>query len=139
MASTYFNLREANGLIPWLEETFRDLDPIRREAGELTEKVVNAEARVRVNGNSAQDYTADRSRLSELVGLISKRIEEVRGRGIIVRDLKTGLVDFPTLEEGREIYLCWHRGEPEVAYWHETNIGFAGRQPIEPQRYDEEG
>jgi hypothetical protein len=49
---------------------------------------------------------------------------------VIVRDLERGLVDFPGLREGREIYLCWEEGEPEVAHWHETDAGFSGRQDL---------
>ena len=47
--------------------------------------------------------------------------------------LDHGLVDFPTTLDGRWIYLCWHAGEPEVAFWHETSEGFAGRRPITPE------
>ena len=133
MASTYFNLREANELIPWLEDTFRAMDPLRREAGELRDRIAGAEGRARVNGGGgAQGDPGDRRRLAEIIETLRQRIAEVQDRGIVVRDLETGLVDFPTLEEGREIYLCWHRGEPEVAHWHEVSEGFAGRRPIEP-------
>ena len=50
--------------------------------------------------------------------------------GIIVRDVATGLVDFPSQREGREVYLCWIRGEERIDFWHETNRGFAHRQPL---------
>ena len=133
MASIYFNLREANELIPWLEESFRSIDPIRQQAQELRERISNAEQRVRVNGGGGVDSQMEsRRRLEEIIELIRSRIAEVQSRGIIVRNLETGLVDFPTLEEGREVYLCWHRGEREVAYWHEVDTGFADRQPIDP-------
>lgn len=51
--------------------------------------------------------------------------------GVIVRDLDTGICDFPSLREGREVYLCWRVGEEGIAWWHETGAGFAGRQPID--------
>jgi hypothetical protein len=54
-----------------------------------------------------------------------------RGRGIVVRDVEQGLIDFPGLREGRQIYLCWRLGEDAVNFWHDRETGFAGRQPLE--------
>jgi hypothetical protein len=51
--------------------------------------------------------------------------------GVIVRDLDTGICDFPALREGREVYLCWRVGEDRIAWWHETDAGFAGRTPLD--------
>jgi hypothetical protein len=50
---------------------------------------------------------------------------------IELKDLSTGLVDFMARREGREVYLCWRLGEPEVGYWHELSTGFAGRLPVD--------
>ena len=50
---------------------------------------------------------------------------------IVLRDLERGLVVFPSMREGREVYLCWvEREEDEIAYWHDLEAGFAGRQPL---------
>ena len=51
--------------------------------------------------------------------------------GIVVRDIDRGLIDFPAIIEGREVYLCWQLGEEEVGYWHELDAGFDGRQPLD--------
>jgi hypothetical protein len=53
-----------------------------------------------------------------------------QGRGIVVRDIEQGLIDFPGHREGRQIYLCWRLGEDAVAFWHDRQTGFAGRQPL---------
>ena len=134
MISTYFNLQQANELIPRLEEIFEAIAPMRRRARGLLEEIAAAEGRLRGNGGGGVGDEVERSRrqLEETVEAIQGRLEEVQSRGILIRSLDTGLVDFPTLEEGREIYLCWRSGEREVAYWHETDTGFAGRQPIDP-------
>ena len=51
--------------------------------------------------------------------------------GIVVRDVRSGLIDFPTVREGRIVHLCWRRGEPlRIEFWHEVDAGFAGRQPL---------
>jgi len=54
-----------------------------------------------------------------------------RDRGIVVRDIEQGLIDFPGLRERRQIYLCWRLGEDAVNFWHDRETGFAGRQPLE--------
>ncbi len=50
---------------------------------------------------------------------------------VVLRDLETGLVDFPSLRDGREVYLCWQEGEDEIAFWHEVDAGMAGRRPLD--------
>ena len=56
--------------------------------------------------------------------------EELHKLGVELKDPNTGLVDFPSMRNAREVYLCWRLGEPGVEYWHELNAGFAGRQSI---------
>ena len=58
-------------------------------------------------------------------------IEKLAQLDIELKDLQRGLIDFPTMREGRVVYLCWELGEPEVAYWHELDTGFGGRQPLD--------
>ena len=56
---------------------------------------------------------------------------ELREMEVVLRDLDRGLVDFPALRHGREIYLCWVEGEPSIEYWHEPDAGFDGRRPLD--------
>lgn len=57
-------------------------------------------------------------------------VEELTDLGVEIKDVHTGLVDFPCWKDGREIYLCWRQGEPTLAWWHELHTGFAGRKPL---------
>ena len=57
-------------------------------------------------------------------------LEELAKLGVELKG-PDGLCDFPSLRDGREVYLCWRHGEPKVEFWHETHAGFAGRQPLE--------
>ena len=50
--------------------------------------------------------------------------------GIVVRDPASGLIDFPSIRDGREVFLCWRLGEDAVAWWHPIETGFAGREPL---------
>jgi hypothetical protein len=57
-------------------------------------------------------------------------VERISGLGIILRDVESGLVDFPAERDGNEVYLCWRLGEDHVGYWHPPETGFAGRRPL---------
>lgn len=57
-------------------------------------------------------------------------IGELQEMEIVLRDLDRGLVDFPAMRDGREVYLCWEEGEPEVGFWHDRESGYGGRQPL---------
>lgn len=59
-------------------------------------------------------------------------LERIHSLGVVVRDVRAGLIDFPALRAGRVVYLCWKTGEPlSLAWWHDLEAGFAGRQPLD--------
>ena len=62
----------------------------------------------------------------ELQGIV----DDIVAEGIIIRDIPRGLVDFPHIRDGREVYLCWVSGEDNIGFWHETDRGFDHRQPL---------
>jgi hypothetical protein len=77
------------------------------------------------------------SELAELAAAVEREsaalAEAVRGiqeLGAQVKDLDTGLIDFPARNRDEDVLLCWQLGEPEVAYWHGPDDGFAGRRPL---------
>jgi hypothetical protein len=74
-------------------------------------------------GAVATQVVRDFERLQEVL----RRIEEI---GAELKDVNTGLLDFRSLKEGREVYLCWRFGEEDIEFWHELDAGFAGRQPL---------
>ena len=61
---------------------------------------------------------------------LQRAIAELQGADIVVRDVIRGLVDFPAVRDGEEIYLCWIVDEPEIEHWHELDAGFAGRRRL---------
>jgi hypothetical protein len=65
------------------------------------------------------------------VAELRKNLEQIARNGVLVKDLEIGLIDFPTLFDGREVYLCWKLGEPNIGFWHDTTEGFAGRKSID--------
>jgi hypothetical protein len=72
----------------------------------------------------------DLARFRGLVEALREQIEAIQETGCVIKDIEVGLVDWPALHQGREVLLCWKYGEPEVAFWHETHTGFAGRRPV---------
>jgi hypothetical protein len=55
---------------------------------------------------------------------------QIKSYDVLIKDVRNGLIDFPSRREGRIVLLCWRYGEPEVAYWHEIDTGFGGRQSL---------
>ncbi len=127
-----FTLEEANDLVPWLEERFEAMAPLRAELVRQQEELLSLLRRRRSNGHSSsEEEIAESERVvSELTRRLQEAVAEITGRGIQVRDIGRGLVDFPSNREGDIVYLCWQRGEPAIDWWHPTDTGFAGRRPL---------
>jgi hypothetical protein len=122
MEERLYTVDEANELLPFLAPTLVELREKFEEAALIKRKMAGAS---RSNGwSTARDeWTSKLARVDELM-------DRINGWGIQLRDITTGLVDFPGIREGEEIWLCWRLGEPEVAYWHSRDEGFAGRRPL---------
>ena len=128
-----FTVEEANKLLPrliqWLEELQKDRDRILAleveiDALELvTEKKKDSGVSPSLN-LKVEEYTS-------LVDRFYSRVDEIQGTGCLLKDLDSGLVDFYSLQNNRVVLLCWKRGEPEVAFWHEINGGYASREGLQ--------
>jgi hypothetical protein len=74
-------------------------------------------------GHLRERLEAGQAEVQELIG-------EITGHGVQVKDPAQGLLDFPSVIDGEEALLCWHVGEPRIAFWHSPEDGFAGRRPL---------
>ena len=74
---------------------------------------------------------ATRTRRDETAAQLRNAIEQIQEIGCVVKDLDIGLIDFPTVFRGREVYLCWKLGEGAIEYWHGVDEGFRGRKAID--------
>lgn len=130
----YFNLLEAEALLPKVQQLLqqiRDYKTIYESSdGELNQIA----QRVALTGG----MVPPRERVLELRGQketsargLKRCLEQFAEIGCLVKDLDTGLIDFPTLYRGREVYLCWKSGENGITFWHRVEDGFAGRKPID--------
>ena len=120
-----FTVEEANALLPRLKELLDDVaihrDAVRERAPRL-EPILQA-AKTNGGGRIGSEYGVEAYNLY-------LAIERIRGLGVILKDLDMGLLDFPHEREGRVVFLCWHPPEESVAFWHEIEAGYAGRQPL---------
>ena len=70
------------------------------------------------------------ARIQAVIDQMQAAVERLDAWDVMLRDIETGLVDFPALVAGRQIWLCWRLGEGDVAWWHELSSGVAGRRPL---------
>jgi len=120
-----FTVEEANALLPKLQELLLD---VGRHRDELREKAPHMEpiltaAATNGGGRVGSEYGVEAYNFY-------LAIERIREEGVILKDLEMGLVDFPHERDGRIVFLCWHPSEDRVQYWHDTNTGYSGREPI---------
>jgi hypothetical protein len=121
-AVRYFSVEEANALLPTVAELVREL----REAHEaMEERQDDVTESIPTNGGG----TVHREFLDASTRA-AKALDRLQELGIVVRDPSSGLVDFPAVREGQEVFLCWRLGEDSVAWFHPPETGFAGRQPL---------
>lgn len=121
----HYTLEQATAALPWVRER---LERLREAQAQLTEKEARDALSEAAPGNGGGEPG---SVVSEgFLGLRSA-LAELQEMEIVLRDLERGLVDFPALREGREVYLCWvEQEEDEIGYWHDLDAGYAGRQPL---------
>ena len=132
MMERLFTYDEANDLVPWLEERFAAMQPVRDTLVDKQEELLGLLRRRRSNGHSSseEEISAAESEVARLTRRLQDAVKEITDHGILVRDISRGLVDFPSNRQGETVYLCWQRGEPSIDWWHPTNTGFAGRRPL---------
>ena len=129
-----FTLAEAQSLLPSVDRLLRKAVALKAEYTGAERRVQSYQQRIVVMGGMLVDRAQIRQvreKRDETAANLRGTIEEVQELGCVVKDLDMGLVDFPTLFQDREVYLCWKLGEPAIAFWHGVDEGFAGRKAID--------
>ena len=135
----YFSLPEA-------ERLRKELEPVLIEAMEARRKLADAELQLtslaeriqRSGGMTIPFERTARLRLdrNQQEDAVRDAIERIHSTGCLVKDLDTGLLDFPARLHDQEVYLCWKLGEDRIRFYHRQDEGFAGRKPIDPRDSD---
>lgn len=129
-----FTLREAGNLLPQISRLTTEAVHLKSEYDRADASVQALAQKIMLLGGLLVDQTRaaeSRHKRDRLQEKLKATLEVIQQTGCVVKDLEMGLVDFPTLFRGEEVYLCWKLGEPEIQFWHGVNEGFAGRKPID--------
>jgi len=134
-----FTHPEAESLIPQVDRLLRHAISLRADYEEAEGAIRQFTERVMLMGGVTVDRekaVQAKSRRDSAAALLRGAIQEVLDVGCLIKDLDIGLIDFPTLFRGTEVYLCWKLGEPAIRFWHGVDEGFRGRKPIDQDFLD---
>lgn len=132
--SKHFTLDEAQALLPVLETLLKRAIEAKRDAEEIEEKMQALSRKVFFAGGMLLDPERLRRRRSAHESHVQRAkdsLAEIDAIGVQVKDLDTGLLDFPCVINGETVLLCWKMGEEEIGFWHTLEGGFSGRQPLD--------
>jgi hypothetical protein len=131
-----FSLSEA-------ERARREVEPLlieamenRRKMGDLDEKLSAVANRILMMGGITVEYESIarvRFEHNRMISQIKDALDRIHATGCVVKDLDSGLVDFPAILKNEEVYLCWRLGEDRIRFYHRQDEGFSGRKPIDPE------
>ena len=141
MAEKYFDRREAEELLPAIEPFLEEAQKQKRALDSITAEISNAALRIMMLGGSLPPFAElnrKKNQREKVAEQLNQTVDEIQQTGCLVKDLDTGLVDFPSLRGGEKVYLCWKLGEERIGYWHGIEEGFAGRKPLDDVKPEEE-
>ena len=135
----YFTLAEANQRLPLVRAIVSDIVELFRDVTERRQRLIDLIEHNQLGSKRvASPYTEELEQMQADIQTDVERLNafahELAELGIELKDPNIGLIDFPTLVDGREAYLCWKLGEPEVGFWHELTAGVQGRQSVDNLR-----
>jgi hypothetical protein len=132
MPDRTFTPDEANAALGDVRPLVERMVAVKRALDEAQERTDKAARSISGNGGGIPpaELAALHEQLEQRTAKLAAIVDELHDLGVQVKDLDSGLVDFPSFRDGEEVLLCWRLGEDEVAFWHRLGDGFAGRQPL---------
>ena len=130
----YFTLAEAERLLPKVEERVREALFVKAEYQRAEEELRATTKHIFLSGGAVVDrnhVATVKSTRDASATKVQALCEDIHETGCLVKDLDIGLLDFPSLYRGEEVYLCWRLGEDRIQFWHHIDAGFRGRKPID--------
>lgn len=127
----YFTREEAEALLPQVSVILRKIQDGRKSMQQTQEELYDLRLQAAGNGHHLHERIVKAQRdLALQAQMLRKLADELDTFGCVLKDPDKGLIDFLSLRNGREIYLCWYLGEERINFWHYLDTGFAGRQPL---------
>jgi hypothetical protein len=120
----HYSIDQANAALEWVADR---LERLRAARVQLSDEEARAALGEAAPGNGGGQPGRV---VSEAFLELQRALGELQAMDVVLRDLDRGLVDFPALRDGREVYLCWEAGEDEIEYWHDVDAGYGGRQRL---------
>jgi hypothetical protein len=120
----HYTVEQANAALPWVSERLERIE----QALAVLDEPASRRALEELDPTHGPSYPG-RAVAAAVLGLLAAT-SQLEALDIVLRDPRRGLVDFPAIREGSEVYLCWQRDEERVAWWHGPEAGFAGRRPL---------
>jgi len=132
MPPRVFTADEANAALSELRPLVEAMVEGKQALDEAQERRDDVAQRIAGNGGGIPpaELAALEAAVGEAAKTLAGTIGEIQAMGVLVKDLDSGLVDFPAKRDGEDVLLCWQLGEDEVAFWHGLEDGYAGRQPL---------
>lgn len=120
----HYTREEARALLPEIRRWLERLNRLRKDVEKLEKRLSQLAAQTSdIGGESVNAWIRALADMQEL-------LVEFQRRQIFIKDLERGLIDFPAIIGGREVFLCWESDEDDIEYWHELESGFAGRERL---------
>ena len=135
----FFNIQQAEALLPKVESVIREAISLKSEYQEAEAERQSLSRHVMMMGGVQLDHSqlAEQKKHREAVlQRLKDAVEKVQEFGCLIKDLDIGLIDFPTLFHDEEVYLCWKLGESGIHFWHGVQEGFRGRKAIDQEFID---
>jgi hypothetical protein len=121
----HYTREDARSLLPQVRQWLQRLTELRDELEQQDEDLGKLISTGRdLGGHSVDKWVGN-------MAAIKETLSEFQRREIQLKDLDRGLIDFPAIIGDKEVYLCWERSEDDIAYWHDLEAGYAGREPLE--------
>jgi len=122
----HYTVEQANAARGWVAERVMWIRDARARLVALGERATDSLDALDPNAGGTYPGREIARPLVEL----SRAVAELEAVDIVLRDIDRGLIDFPSVRDGEEVYLCWLLEEGEISYWHHPEAGFAGRRPV---------
>jgi hypothetical protein len=123
-----FTIEEANALLPNVRLILAKIQRAHRKLSHYRDDARKAAEAAEQGGGGLVDGVV----YAEILCGLTAEMAELEGLGVQLKDFERGLIDFPSLRDGRVVLLCWQMGEgDELEWWHDVDAGFAGRTPLD--------
>jgi len=127
----FYGLDEANEQLAEVRPLLERLAAQRLDLIRLRDRAVTVGSGASADAEDTDDELRNlRLRMQGIIDQMQAAVSRIDALGIVLRDIETGLIDFPALVAGRQIWLCWRLGEGDVGWWHDLSSGFSARQPF---------